>query len=141
MNKWSGKFKNPWFGFTIVFNNYSRTYYVAEYRVRGERSNQTDYKNTSGIDYGTQEEAEIELKAHLGQLNIRKKVLNIPIEKWKEINNNYPNSDLIQISPFDLIKLIGCNGGEFLSAILNREEKIFVNIFYELYKLKQNIFK
>ena len=141
MNKWSGNFKNQWFGFKVMFNNYDKTYYVSEYRVRGGKSYQTDYKGTSGVHYRTKEEAEIELKAHQGQLNIRKKILNIPIEKWKEIDNNFPNSDFIKISPLDLIKLIGCNGGEFLSAILNREEKIFVNIFYELYKLKQNIFK
>jgi len=63
---------------------------------------------------------------------IRTEILNISLDAWKKIDQITFNGYQIEVSPKELIDLIGFDGGHFLSGKLNDEERIFVNSYYEL---------
>jgi hypothetical protein len=63
---------------------------------------------------------------------IRTEVLNISLDAWKKIDQITFNGYQIEVTPKELIDLIGFDGGQFLSAKLNDEERIFVDDYYEL---------
>lgn len=73
---------------------------------------------------------------------IRTELLNIPLDAWKKIDQITFNGYSIEVTPKELIDLIGFDGGQFLSGKLNEEERIFVNVYYELGRaLVKNKFK
>lgn len=63
---------------------------------------------------------------------IRTEVLNISLDNWKKIDQITFNGYQIEVTPEELIGLIGFDGGQFLSGKLNDEERTFVNAYYEL---------
>ena len=63
---------------------------------------------------------------------IRIEVLNISIDNWKKIDQIKFNCDHIEVTPKELIDLIGFDGGQFLSGKLNDEERFFVHAYYKL---------
>ena len=63
---------------------------------------------------------------------IRTEVLNITLDAWKKIDQITFNGYQIEVTPKELIDLIGFDGGQFLSGKLNKEERLFVDAYYEL---------
>jgi hypothetical protein len=63
---------------------------------------------------------------------IRTEVLNISLDNWKKIDQITFNGYQIEVTPEELIGLIGFDGGQFLSGKLNDEERTFVDTYYEL---------
>jgi hypothetical protein len=49
---------------------------------------------------------------------IRTEVLNIPLDAWKKIDEITFNGYQIEVTPKELIDLIGFDGGQFLSGKL-----------------------
>ena len=66
---------------------------------------------------------------------IRLEVLNISLENWNKINKITFNGFQINVTPSELINLIGFDSGQFISGKLNNEEKIFVDKYYKLSKI------
>ena len=62
---------------------------------------------------------------------IRTEVLNITLDAWKKIKQITVNGQ-IEVTPKELIDLIGFDGGHFLSGKLNDEERIFVDNYYKI---------
>ena len=62
---------------------------------------------------------------------IRTEVLNITLDAWKKIKQITVNGQ-IEVTPKELIDLIGFDGGHFLSGKLNDEEQIFVDNYYKI---------
>ena len=62
---------------------------------------------------------------------IRTEVLNITVDAWEKIKQITVNGQ-IEVTPKELIDLIGFDGGQFLSGKLNDEEHIFVDSYYKL---------
>ena len=62
---------------------------------------------------------------------IRTEVLNITLDAWEKIKQITVNGQ-IEVTPKELIDLIGFDGGQFLSGKLNDEERIFVDSYYKL---------
>jgi len=63
---------------------------------------------------------------------IRTEVLNITMDNWKKIDQITFNGYQIEVTPKELIELIGFDGGQFLSSRLNDDEKVFVYEYYNL---------
>jgi hypothetical protein len=63
---------------------------------------------------------------------IRIEVLNLTSNAWKKIDEITFNGYQINVTPKELIDLIGFDGGNFLSGKLNQEEKEFVDAYYKL---------
>lgn len=63
---------------------------------------------------------------------VRLEVLYLSSDNWKKINEIAFNGYQINVTPKELIDLIGFDGGNFLSGKLNEEEKVFVDAYYEL---------
>lgn len=57
--------------------------------------------------------------------------MNLTMAQWKKIKE-IEKSGFIEVTQKELIDLIGCSGGMFLSGKLNEREKIFVNSFYKI---------
>ena len=62
---------------------------------------------------------------------IRTEVLNLTLDTWQKIKQITVNGQ-IEVTPKELIDLIGFDGGQFLSGKLNDEERIFVDSYYKL---------
>ncbi len=63
---------------------------------------------------------------------IRTEVFNISLDNWKKIEAFAFNGYQIEVTPQELIDLIGFEGGSVLSGKLNDEERVFVDAYYEL---------
>ena len=61
---------------------------------------------------------------------IRTEVLNLTLDTWQKIKQITVNGQ-IEVTPKELIDLIGFDGGQFLSGKLNDEERIFVDSYYK----------
>jgi hypothetical protein len=62
---------------------------------------------------------------------IRTKVLNLSLTQWEKVKRIEVNG-YINITPHELINLIGFDGGMFLSAITNEREMLFIYNFYDI---------
>ncbi len=62
---------------------------------------------------------------------IRTEVLNLISADWKIIDKIKTN-DHIEVTPQELIDLIDFYGGQFLTAKLNPEERVFADAYYDL---------
>ena len=63
---------------------------------------------------------------------IRIEVLKISMDNWRKIDQITFNGYQIEVTPKELIDLIGFDDGQFLSGKLNDKERIFVDIYYKL---------
>ncbi len=62
---------------------------------------------------------------------IRIEVLNISLDGWEKVKQ-ISSDNIINVTPKELIDLIGFDGGQFLSGKLNEDERIFVDNYYKL---------
>jgi len=62
---------------------------------------------------------------------IRIDVMNLTLKQWEKVMK-IEKTVFIDVTPKELIDLIGFDGGMFFSGKTNEREKIFVNSFYEL---------
>jgi len=62
---------------------------------------------------------------------IRTDVLNLTLKQWEKVKE-IEKVGFIEVTPRELINLIGFHGGMFLSAKANEREQKFINCFYEL---------
>ena len=63
---------------------------------------------------------------------IRLEVLNISATNWKAVETICTNNVSINVTPTELMDLIGFSGGMFLSGKLNEQEQLFVQEYYKL---------
>ena len=68
----------------------------------------------------------------MGKLELRIECLNIPHEAWLKVDALAAGNDFIEVTPQELIDLIGFGGGFFNSAKFNDTERFLVNAYYEL---------
>lgn len=61
---------------------------------------------------------------------IRTEIMNLTMKQWN-IVKEIEKVGFIEVTPKQLIDLIGFNGGMFLTAKANEREKIFIDSFYE----------
>ncbi len=61
---------------------------------------------------------------------IRLEVLNISLTAWKKVERIAFNGYEIEVTPKELMDLIGFDGGQFLSRKLNDSERAFVDEYY-----------
>ena len=62
---------------------------------------------------------------------IRTDIMNLTISQWNKIKE-IEKVGFIEITPRELINLIGFDGGMFFSGKANEREKAFINSFYEI---------
>ena len=63
---------------------------------------------------------------------IRREVLNLTLKNWEKIDKITINGYYIEVTPKELIDLIGISGGSFIGGKLNNEERLFVDEYYKL---------
>jgi hypothetical protein len=68
----------------------------------------------------------------MDKTNIRIEIFNLTLDDWKKINQITDNPLEIKLTPMELISLIGCDGGNFLSSKLNDKERLFVDEYYRI---------
>ena len=61
---------------------------------------------------------------------IRTSVMNLTLKQWEKVKE-IEKSGFIEVTPKELINLIGFSGGMFFGEKTNEREKAFVNSFYE----------
>jgi len=69
---------------------------------------------------------------------IRIEVLNISLDGWEKVKQ-ISSDNIINVTPKELIDLIGFDGGQFLSGKLNEDERIFVDNYYKLVEHLENL--
>jgi hypothetical protein len=70
---------------------------------------------------------------------IRSDILNLTLEEWEKVNE-IEKSGFIEVTPMELLDLIGFHGGIFFSSKANERETEFINSYYEIgRRLRNNI--
>jgi hypothetical protein len=62
---------------------------------------------------------------------IRTVVMNLTLKQWEKVHE-IEKVGFIEVTPKELIELIGFGGGMFLSGKTNEREEKFINSFYEI---------
>lgn len=62
---------------------------------------------------------------------IRTDIMNLTLKQWEKVKE-IEKAGFIEVTPKELIDLIGFDGGMFFSGKTNEREKKFVNSFYEI---------
>jgi hypothetical protein len=61
---------------------------------------------------------------------IRTDIMNLTTKQWDKVKE-IEKVGFIEVTPKELIGLIGFDGGMFFSGKANEREKVFINSFYE----------
>ena len=67
---------------------------------------------------------------------IRTEILNLSLSQWEKVKE-IEKSGFIDVSPKELIDLVGFSGGMFFSGKTNERETKFINSFYSLVRSLQ----
>jgi len=62
---------------------------------------------------------------------IRTEVMNLTLRQWEKVKE-IEKVGFIDVTPEELIDLIGFDGGMFFNGKTNEREKKFVNSFYDI---------
>ena len=69
---------------------------------------------------------------------IRTNILNLTLSQWDKVKE-IETAGFINVTPIELIKLIGFNGGMFLTTKANKRETKFIDNFYKYGRLNNRI--
>lgn len=61
---------------------------------------------------------------------IRTDIMNLTMKQWDKVKE-IERAGFINVTPKELIALIGFDGGMFFTGKANEREKVFINSFYE----------
>lgn len=67
----------------------------------------------------------------MGKELIRTEIMNLTMKQWDKVKE-IEKAGFIDVTPKNLISLIGFDGGMFFIGKANEREKVFINSFYKI---------